>query len=304
MDEQFANTSGSRLLAEVGAVFKTKRIFQNRSRHVIFVCGGKIDGPTPTMRSQFINWARTELPDFILVLAETAFREALFHDPPKFINLSKFERLVAQISDCVLIFPESAGSFAEIGCFSTLSTVRKKVLVANDLSHQAADSFTNLGPIDTINRNSFLRPAIHISTTDPHIDFFPVKERLSRLRDRVRRKRLHHGPYAAFDYGEKFCVLLETVIIFRALTLEGLKKSIAESFGSTVKQAVGKDLQILLSTLVASGYVARRDEYFVATAMAAPLLEIEGTSLDDLVARTTYYHQRHDRRAYELVRGL
>jgi hypothetical protein len=63
------------------------------------------------------------------------------------------------------------------------------------------------------------------------------------------------------------------------------------------------DLQILLSTLVASGYVARHDDYFVATAKAAPLLDIEGASLDDLVAHATYYHQRHDQSAYELVRG-
>ena len=242
MDDQFANASGSKPLAEVGAVFKTKPIFQNKSRHVVFVCGGKIDGPTPTMRGRFLIWAQAELPDFIFILAEKAFKEALFHDPPRFINLSKFELLVAQISDCVLIFPESAGSFAETGYFSMVDAVRQKVLIANDLSHQAAESFTNLGPIDTFNKKSFLQPAVHVSTAGPDMDFRPVKERLVRLRDRARRRRLHHRPYAALDYGEKFCVLLETLIIFRALTLEGLKRTTAESFGR-LRPADSKDLE-------------------------------------------------------------
>ena len=303
MEDQFANVSGSKLLAEVGTVFKTKPIFQNRSRHVVFVCGGKIDGSAPTMRGRFLTWARTELPDFIVILAERAFKEALFHDPPRFINLSKFEQLVAQISDCVLIFPESAGSFAETGYFSTVDAVRQKVLVANDLSHQAAESFTNLGPLDTFNKKSLFQPTVHVSTAGPDIDFLPVKERLARLRDRARRKRLHHRPYSALDYGEKFCVLLEAFIIFRALTLEGLKRTIAESFGK-LKPADVKDLQILLPTLIASGYVTRRDDYFVASATAAPLLEIEGASVSDLVAHATYYHQRHDKHAYDLLRGL
>jgi hypothetical protein len=302
MDEQFANPSGSKLLEEVGAVFRTKPLFQKKTRHIMFVCGGKVDGSKPTMRHEFVNWARTELPDFILILAEAAFREALLHDPPRFVNLSKFEHLVAQISDCVLIFPESDGSFAEVGYFSSVDSVRRKVLVASDVSHQA-DSFLNLGPIDTFNKKSFLQPAVHVTAAGTGVDFRPVKERLARLSNRSRRRRLHHGPYSGLDYGEKFCVLLETIIIFRALTLEGLTRSIAESFGGRVMPADKRDFKVLLSTLIASGHVARCDDYFVPTASAAPLLDIEDTNLDDLVAHATYYHKRHDDRAYELIRG-
>jgi len=303
MGHQFANASGTRLLTEVGSIFKSKPIFQNKSRHVIFVCGGQLNGPMPTMRSSFLNWAPGALPDCLFILAETAFKEALFHDPPVFINLSKFEQLVAQISDCVLIFPESAGSFAEIGYFSNVNTVRQKVLVANDLSHQAAESFTNLGPIDTLNRKSFLQPAIYISTTGPAIDFYPVKERLARLRDRARRKRLDYKSYADFDYGEKFSLLLQVLIIFRALTLDGLRRSLIEAFGR-IRSTDLHDLKILLSTLVASGYAIRRDEYFLAAAGATPLLEIEDVNLGDLLARSTYYHKRYDEQAYKLVSGI
>jgi hypothetical protein len=121
------------------------------------------------MRRQFVDWARTALPDFVVVLAESAFRETLFHDPPEFINLSKFETLVAEISDCVLIFPESAGSFAEVGYFSMVDGVSQKVLIANDLKFQAEESFANLGPISTFNETSWLRPAIHVVTGGPRL---------------------------------------------------------------------------------------------------------------------------------------
>ena len=71
------------------------------------------------MRSRFVDWAKVELPNVITLLAEKAFRDTYFHDPPETLNLSTFETQIAEIADCVVIFLESVGSFAEIGFFSS-----------------------------------------------------------------------------------------------------------------------------------------------------------------------------------------
>jgi hypothetical protein len=146
MADQFANPTGRKLLEEVGSIFKNKPVFQRRPPHVLFVCGGPISAGPTSMRRDFIDWAKAALPDFMVLLAEDAFKEALFHHPRKFINLATFERLVAEISDCIIIFPESAGSFAEVGYFSALKDVRTKVLVVNDRKFEGVDSFVTLGP--------------------------------------------------------------------------------------------------------------------------------------------------------------
>jgi len=101
------------------------------------------------------------LADFITLLAESAYQQTYSEDAPELINLGTFERLIAEICDGVLIFPESVGSYAEIGFFSNTS-VKKRVLVANEEPHYSRDSFMNLGPILTIDRASSLRPAIPI----------------------------------------------------------------------------------------------------------------------------------------------
>src|SRR5262249_3851407 len=149
---------------EISEVFRTKPVFRRGPPHVLFVCGGPVSGATASMRGEFINWAKTGLPDFAVLLAEDAFREASFAGPPRFINLARFEKLVADISDCIIIFPESAGSYAEVGYFAAIEEVRTKVLVVNDRKFEAVDSFVSLGPVSTINVDSYLQPALHVSS--------------------------------------------------------------------------------------------------------------------------------------------
>jgi len=46
---------------------------------------------------------------------------------PKFLNLSQFEYVLAAVADCVVIIPESVGSWAETGYFSAIAGIRKNV---------------------------------------------------------------------------------------------------------------------------------------------------------------------------------
>jgi hypothetical protein len=295
MADQFASPSGRKLVEEIAGVFRTKPIFRRWPPHVLFVCGGPVSGGTASMRSEFISWARTALPDFTVLLAENAFKEALLHDPPRFINLAIFEKLVAEISDCILIFPESAGSFAEIGYFAAIEEVRTKVLVVNDRRFEAVDSFVSLGPVSAINVDSYLQPALHVNSPGAGIDFNSLDQRLTRTRDRLlRRRKLEHGSYRKLDYGAKFCILLELIRLLRAVTIKGLSRTVSVAFGKP------KDLGLMLSVLVGSGLVLQRDEYFVATNPSISLVDIDDTDVNTLAARALFYHQKHDPRAADL----
>jgi hypothetical protein len=121
----------------------------------VFVCGGKIGNGETSLRQQFIQWAEHNLPNFICLLAEDALKDGFVVGRRKFIDLARFESVIAGIADCVLIFPESPGSFAETGFFSNSKKIRDKTLVINPIDKQK-DSFLNMGPIHTIDRFSFL----------------------------------------------------------------------------------------------------------------------------------------------------
>ena len=300
MSDQFAIPNGKKLLNEVRDLFRGKNVFKNRDRHIVFVCGGPVSvaAKPRTMRSWFVEWVKRELPEIITLLAEKAFRDTYFHDPPETVNLSTFETQIAEIADCVVIFLESVGSFAEIGFFSSKKNIYIKTLVVNELQYQAKDSFVNLGPIKTINSKSFLDPAIYLENRSTPPDFSPLRERLSRVLDRSHRKRFNYSNYGGLKYGEKFLAVLETINILRVVTLGGLRESIKVSFDS----ANSKDLKQILSILIAAECVTRRGDFFAANSRAISFLEFESGRVNDLKTRIVYSYQKYHTQSYEHLR--
>ena len=98
------------------------------------------------------------------------------------------------------------------------------------------------------------------------------------------------------DYGAKFCLLFELIRLLRAVTLAGLSRAVKAAFGKPT------DIELILSILIGSGLVLRRDEYFVAENPAISLVDIEDVDVNDLSARSLFYHLRHDPRAVAMLR--
>jgi hypothetical protein len=95
-------------------------------------------------------------PPILSVLAEDAYPDQLIER-----NLRNFEAFLVDAADCVVIFVESVGSYAETGLFSALSrTVLDKTLIVNTHERSTKPSFLNLGPIPLICRRSMFQEAI------------------------------------------------------------------------------------------------------------------------------------------------
>jgi len=296
MNSEFSHTAGLRLLEEIRDIFQKKDVFQKREKSIAFVCGGPVSDPG-TMRAQFLKWIRSAHPDIIAVLAEDAFRSTYFHTPPLPLNLSTFESLIAEISDCVIIFPESTGSFIEVGLFSGVKPIRSKTLIINDFDHHAKDSFANLGPIKTIDSRSFLAATIPVVLKPAPIIFDAVSERLLRVDQRRRRTRFNFAEFRRLDRLSRFVVVFEMIRILRIVSVEGLWHAIKIGFGKVSKN----ELKLLLSIHMGADWIEPVDDYFRVTAKSAPLLEYDRTPIDDLSARIMFYHQRHNTRVFRAL---
>jgi hypothetical protein len=66
------------------------------------------------------------------------------------LNALKMEEIVAALSDAVVIFVESPGTFAELGAFSMVPDLRSKMLVVLESRFEFAESFINTGPVRLI----------------------------------------------------------------------------------------------------------------------------------------------------------
>jgi hypothetical protein len=294
MDEQFEHPSADRLLREIRRLFESKTIFQRRDRPILFLCGGPIRRNAKNMRQRFLTWSKRNLPGLDIVLAEEAFGHTKFYDPPEIVNLSEFEELIASVADCVLVFPESAGSFAELGLFSGSGKCKQKILVANRVRYQAKDSFVNLGPVRSIDRSSYLKPAIHIGEFKGRPDFRPVKERLTRVLDRTHRKAFQYRPYSKLEYIGKLVVTLELIKIFHFVTLESLRFCMRAIFDS----AKSKELKGILSILAGAGYIRFRDNFYFIHGEKKSLLEFENARIEDMQARVLEYYDKYREALY------
>jgi hypothetical protein len=95
------------------------------------------------------------LPPILPILAEEAFPHQLIER-----NLRDFEAFLAKAAECVVIFVESVGSYAETGLFSALRKgVLEKTLVVNTQWCSKKRSFLNQGPIPLICRRSMFQDA-------------------------------------------------------------------------------------------------------------------------------------------------
>jgi len=301
---QFGQRQGELLIAEISEVFAKGSISETRDRHVVFVCGGPRDGEPRSLRSRFLEWAGAHLPSVVVLSAEDAYNEASSTEPLRLINISDFENLLGDVSDCILVFPESAGSYAEIGFFSkTSAKVRNKVLVATPRAYFNRDSFINLGPVEFINhKRSRFSPAIPVSDTELEIDFQAIASRITdRLRHRKYRKKLSRGRFARMNFSEKLMVVLAMVMLFRATTIDGLEHTVRKIFEAASKVHIGHALSIL----IAAGWVKKTGDYYVPLSSATSILEYDDvrpfTSVAVLNARVAYYHQKNDPEAYSCL---
>jgi hypothetical protein len=295
MDDPFSNRTGQELLTLVRKIFEDKPIFRKESKPLVFLCGGAVSSRSKNIRTQFLAWAKTRLPGIVFVLAENAYGYTKLYEPPEAVNLSEFEQVIAQVADCVLLFPESAGSFAELGLFSGCEEICRKILVANPVKYVADESFVNRGPVDTINAWSYLTPSLPITFNKKRPNFAPVRLRLQRVVQNQRRKSFKFRQYRELDISSKFLVVLEMINIFQIVRLEDIENCIRWAFGSANR----KELRPILSVLLGTKFVTSHDDYYVMGPSGFSLLEFEDVQIEDIRTKILSHYQKNYPRLWQ-----
>jgi hypothetical protein len=111
MSHPFTHPKGKELLKRVAQQFSGTGTYILRDSNIVFVCGGTNDDD---MRPRFREYARVEIPHLRIFLAEDAQKDFVTHSEPQFHNIGEFEDIIGEVSDCIVLFPESPGSFAEL----------------------------------------------------------------------------------------------------------------------------------------------------------------------------------------------
>jgi len=289
MDQPFTHPTGERLLSEVRQIFENKPIFHRRDKPFVFICGGSTTGRSKKIRGKFLAWAKSRVHEVVFVLAEDAYDYTHLYDPPEAVNLSDFEEVIGEIADCIVLFPESAGSFAELGLFSGHDKIRGKTLVVNPISYVSDESFVNLGPVATIDQKSFLKPSLPLTSKKGRYNFSPIRARLQRVIKNNRRKSFAYKPYRDLTLFDKFLVILEMINLLQFLSFDDLEKCLVWTFDGAVR----KDMWPLLSVLLGMSFIHVKDGYYMLAPNGTSLLEFEGVQIEDLRARVLGHYEKN-----------
>ncbi|MBI5039644.1 MAG: hypothetical protein HZB57_00020 [Gammaproteobacteria bacterium] len=301
MSHPFAHPSSELLLASVEKVLFDKPVYQRMDRHIVFVCGGAVGPRKKSARNGFLRYAVHALPQFRVFLAEAATKDLVQFNDPQFVNLAEFENLVADIADCILIFPETPGSIAEVGYFSASVKTVRKILIANDIRRQQ-ESFINLGPIDLINQNSFFKPVIHIRRPPIEEDFRAIRDRLTSRLPTKNAKKLELEKGVSLAVRERFFMVFEIINIFRILTIDSLVYCMCKFFGDQDKKIIGH----MLSVLCAARYLDRHgddSQYFSPSTTAGSFLEFRGSDINKIKVSIVQHYALHHPESASLIKG-
>lgn len=136
----------------------------------VFLCGGSIDNMSngrSKMARIFKEYSKYELlypEDIFDDLLAGAGQHSLLH----------LENILADCVDVIVLFPESPGSFAEIGAFSNNPKLASKLIVVSDKNYKKNKSFINYGPYRLI-KGSQTGKVIHANYKDLDDDMLGKK---------------------------------------------------------------------------------------------------------------------------------
>ena len=179
------------------------------------------------MRSRFLKFAERELSNCHIFLAEYALEALVSEDGAGRHDLTAIEEFIGEIADAIVLFPESPGSFAELGYFSKTLELARKSLVISDYNLQGQDGFIALGPIHLIDKASIYKPSIQLIYGE-QADFKHISQRLAKRIKRTRKSFLKEA--GSLTDREYFFAVFELIRIFRAITVDGIEYVVKSIF--------------------------------------------------------------------------
>ena len=155
-------------------------------------------------------------------------------------DLLLFEKDLGYLTSAVVIFLESPGSIAELGAFSQIDSLSKRLMVVVKNGHHPAKSFISLGPILSIQITQKRKdsvcviPDVKPDQLIPHIP--AIVEMLDRKRKRAKEDRKRS------DHQHTILLVLDFINLFLVIQIKELQQ-LAEHF--QIKLSLNRLSQIL-----------------------------------------------------------
>lgn len=250
---------------------------------IIFLCGGADE--TKSARYLFLNYLKKFHSDLDISIAEVFTKIQKGKD-----NLLNLENMLADYSDCIVIFLESSGAVAELGAFCNKENLVKKLLVINEKQHKDSVSFINEGPIKKIQSESEFKEVLYCNMSAPLqiAEYIVSVIETSKLR---KRKSIVLKDSELPKKG-KLHLLIDLLMILNPISKDDLSK-IAQVIKVFEKE---KNADQMLDIVEALGYIESYDGYiFPKKYYLEPFLQHKNiVSQKKVRATVLQYYRKND----------
>jgi hypothetical protein len=225
----------------------------------IFLCGGPLQGPRDgaigSLRHFAVRAATTShgaISGRRIIVAEQLTH--LLQDR-NFSDLVEFERYLAALASCVVIFLESPGAIAELGSFSVLPDLRDKVMVVGEQAHAEPPlSFIQLGPIASLRARNPGSVQIYPWHESVNGTLAPSERRIeecwSSVQEGIEKFARHVVSATRFDSTDlthQLLLTLDLIDMFSALRQTELRDCLLAFGCNLTSRQTGRNLQLLQS---------------------------------------------------------
>ncbi|MGP6381354.1 retron St85 family effector protein [Yersinia bercovieri] len=122
---------------------------QLTKKTTVFLCGGDVTNEVYGRHKMAVLFSKFK--KYEILYPEDLFDDLLAGQGQ--YSLLSLENMLAEAVDVIVIFPESPGSYAELGAFSNNSELAKKLICIQDNRFKSKKSFINYGPIRLLKTN-------------------------------------------------------------------------------------------------------------------------------------------------------
>jgi len=229
---------------------------------IIFVFGKY--ATDDSIRTTFMNFiAANNTTQFQFITIETLYEDLVKYASPKKgvyakkIALANLELNAIENAYSILIFPESPGSFAELGYFSAIDSTREKIIVSNSINFYNEKSYVN-SLIELVHSYDREASQIVLRNGDCSDDFNSYLDQLT-MRYNNYENEIFINKNLKKHYMFSLAVIYESIKLFPFLEYSELKSIIRYIFD---KLGILKDnydvyLSSMISLLYISGLINR-----------------------------------------------
>ncbi|MBU2869429.1 retron St85 family effector protein [Colwellia sp. E2M01] len=251
-------------LEQVSKIVKDK-IFvpKNEKQVTVFLCGADIKNNKTArskMASLFSSVARYEL-----LYPEDIFDDLLAGAGKH--SLLTLENVLAGSVDAIVIFPESPGSFAELGAFSNNEKLAEKMIVLANKKYERDKSFINYGP-NRLVKASDTGKVFHLNYGD-FSDEDNKKDLYKKVNDQITKiRKAHPVPKNVANLLETENFILPCIYLIDEIDHGKLYK-LLEFATDHNKQLCEIATKSSLGRLVSKNYITRTPKGFKVTELGA-----------------------------------